>query len=518
MFISAAIGGDVATNSLFQITGTTIILGATVVVLVVLLVVCIGGGNHRGENPPPSPPAHFLLGHLKIMSSSPPPPWVTLDKIGKEYGDVMSLKVGHWAIMLNTFAAIKDAALNYAKEMGSRPVNYSSNMLNENGKDISLGAYSPDWVLLREMGIRNLRDFTANKKIEKIAHVVFKKLEEDLDQREGKPVNIKDIVIPAVAGVLSHLCFGFEADASVHKRVSKLMGGDLYTYIVGPRNKADVIPSLRHIPSSGIRFIKNTTSELNGLLRSEFKRHKESLDPENLRDLMDGVINARNLGQKADPEKYKFMTDTHVYQVVSNYLGGTTAGFIVASLWSLTLMVANPEKQEKIASEVTSVVGEDRKPGLDDRDSLVYVSAAIEEILRYACIAPLSVPHKTTQDITFRGYSVPKDTSVLANFYGLHFNEEFWPAPFEYKPERFIDEGGNFQSKEHMFPFGYGVRACPAQPEARQLVYLILSWLTHRYAITRVPGEEQKDILQQDPQVQVARAPAPFDVILQRRF
>ena len=59
------------------------------------------------------------------MSSSPPPPWVTLDKIGKEYGDVMSLKVGHWAIMLNTFAAIKDAALNYAKEMGSRPVNYS---------------------------------------------------------------------------------------------------------------------------------------------------------------------------------------------------------------------------------------------------------------------------------------------------------------------------------------------------------------------------------------------------------
>ena len=32
------------------------------------------------------------------------------------------------------------------------------------------------------------------------------------------------------------------------------------------------------------------------------------------------------------------------------------------------------------------------------------------------------------------GYSVPKDTSVLANFYGLHFNEEFWPAPFEYKP------------------------------------------------------------------------------------
>ena len=45
--------------------------------------------------------------------------------------------------------------------------------------------------------------------------------------------------------------------------------------------------------------------------------------PENLRDLMDGVINARNLGQKADPEKYKFMTDTHVYQVISNYLGGS---------------------------------------------------------------------------------------------------------------------------------------------------------------------------------------------------
>ncbi|XP_022108362.1 steroid 17-alpha-hydroxylase/17,20 lyase-like [Acanthaster planci] len=518
MVVSAAVGGGAVTG-VFTVTGTTIALGATVLVLVVLLVLCLGGssGGLGAESPPVAPGKRCVSGHLGIMTGAQPS-WITLNQIGKEKGDVMSLKVGHWVIMLNTFAAIKDAAVNFVKEMGSRPSNYTTNLLSENGKDISLGSYGHDWLLLREMGIKNLREFTANKKLEEVVHTVLKKLAEDLDKKENRPVNVKDIMVPAVAGILSHLCFGFDADASVHDRVAKLFAGGLYKYIVGPRLPVDVIPCLRFFPSSALREANATVNELNGLLRSEMKRHEESLDPDKTRDLMDGIIKCRNHARETEPDKYEFLTDTHVYQVISNYLGGTTAGFLVTSLTAAALLVSNPEQQEKFSAAVTNEVGEDRMPGVDDQEKSVYVRAAIEEILRYACIAPVGVPHRTTQDFTFRGFKVPANTGVLANFYGLHFNEKYWPEPFNFKPERFIDESGNFKSNEHMYPFGFGARACLAQTQARQMMYLILSWLTHRYALCRVPGEENRDLLQQDPAVKVAKAVAPFNLILKRRF
>ncbi|XP_022108364.1 cytochrome P450 2C31-like [Acanthaster planci] len=518
MVVSAAVGGGAVTG-VFTVTGTTIALGATALVLVVLLLLCLGGssGGLGAESPPVAPGERCVSGHLGIMTGAQPS-WITLNRIGKEKGDVMSLKVGHWVIMLNTFAAIKDAAINFVKEMGSRPTNYTTNLLSENGKDISLGEYSHDWLLLREMGIKNLREFTTNKRLEEVVHIILNKLEEDLDKKENQPVNVKDITIPATAGVLSHLCFGFDADASVHDRVAKLLSDGLFKYIVGPRLLANFIPILRFFPSNALREAQATVNELNGLLRSEMKRHQESLDPDITRDLMDGIIKCRNHARETEPDKYEFLTETHAYQVISNYLGGAAGALVVALQTGVALFVSNPEQQEKFSAAVTSVVGEDRMPGLDDQEKSVYVRATIEEILRYACIAPISVPHKTSEDITFRGFKIPANTGILVNFYGLHFNEEYWPEPFNFKPERFIDERGNFRSDEHMYPFGYGARSCVGQPVARQLMYLILSWLTHRYALCRVPGEEDRDLLQQDPDVQVVKAVPPFDLILKRRF
>ena len=50
------------------------------------------------------------------------------------------------------------------------------------------------------------------------------------------------------------------------------------------------------------------------------------------------------------------------------------------------------------------------------------------------------------------------------------------------------------------------------------MLFLILSWLTHRYKLTRVPGEEGADLLRQDPDVQAAKAVPPFNLVLNRRF
>jgi len=44
---------------------------------------------------------------------------------------------------------------------------------------------------------------------------------------------------------------------------------------------------------------------------------------------------------------------------------------------------------------------------------LPYTKAVIQETFRISPVAPLGVPHYTTEDVSFMGYRVPKDTQVM---------------------------------------------------------------------------------------------------------
>ena len=44
---------------------------------------------------------------------------------------------------------------------------------------------------------------------------------------------------------------------------------------------------------------------------------------------------------------------------------------------------------------------------------LPYTKAVIQETFRISPVAPLGLPHYTTEDVSFMGYRVPKDTQVM---------------------------------------------------------------------------------------------------------
>jgi hypothetical protein len=46
-------------------------------------------------------------------------------------------------------------------------------------------------------------------------------------------------------------------------------------------------------------------------------------------------------------------------------------------------MILNPEAQAKAQAEIDTVVGCDRLPGFDDRESLPYIEAIYRELLRF---------------------------------------------------------------------------------------------------------------------------------------
>lgn len=88
----------------------------------------------------------------------------------------------------------------------------------------------------------------------------------------------------------------------------------------------------------------------------------------------------------------------------------------VSALASFFLaMIKYPEVQAKAQLELDRVLGPGQLPSFGDEDSLPYISAIVNECLRWEIVLPFSVPHLSTQDDEYRGYHIPAGTLVLPN-------------------------------------------------------------------------------------------------------
>ena len=70
----------------------------------------------------------------------------------------------------------------------------------------------------------------------------------------------------------------------------------------------------------------------------------------------------------------------------------------------------------------------------------------------------IKVPHAVPTDVEFKGYFFPEGTIVMSNLYAVHFDEEIWPEPYKFKPERHITPEGKIYKKDQHILFGIGKR------------------------------------------------------------
>lgn len=86
------------------------------------------------------------------------------------------------------------------------------------------------------------------------------------------------------------------------------------------------------------------------------------------------------------------------------YLLRVSHSQVVSAIYAFFLaMVLYPDVQAKAQAEIDSVVGSDRLPCFNDRDSLPYVDALCKEVLRWHSVGPLgtfSLPCDVLRSLT----------------------------------------------------------------------------------------------------------------------
>ncbi|KAF8135085.1 cytochrome P450 [Boletus edulis] len=146
----------------------------------------------------------------------------------------------------------------------------------------------------------------------------------------------------------------------------------------------------------------------------------------------------------------------------------------LATLNTLILaMIMYPEVQDRAQALLDKVVGRDRLPTLNDRASLQYIDAMLREALRWGSLVPMCVPHRVTQDDVFERSLIPKGAVIIPNLWGMARDEEVYPDPTTFNPDRYLDANGNIITDELSgVYFGYGRRVCPGRYLAHTSTWL----------------------------------------------
>ncbi len=190
----------------------------------------------------------------------------------------------------------------------------------------------------------------------------------------------------------------------------------------------------------------------------------------------------------------------------------------VTLAWAILYLCKWPEVQRKLQEEIDIVTGgNSRQVSVQDRPSMGYTMALIDEVLRFSSIAQDGVQHSAMADREFHGYFIPKDTMLEANLYFIHHDPRIWGDPEVFRPERFLseDDGKKYVRNENLQAFQIGRRACVGESLARDSVFLCLTNLFQQFSMEFDKEKEEPGL---ESIVGFLRSPRPFWVVLKDRL
>ncbi|KZS88696.1 cytochrome P450 [Sistotremastrum niveocremeum HHB9708] len=183
-------------------------------------------------------------------------------------------------------------------------------------------------------------------------------------------------------------------------------------------------------------------------------------------------------GEEQAGRKGENMEEIIGYVAAALYVGG--ADTTVSALMSFfLLMVQYPSVQSRAQAEIDKCIpSHDRIPTLADPASLVYVEAVIKEVLRFAPIGALGLPHKVTEDDWYDGMFIPKGTPVIGNIWAILQDPDVYNDPITFDPTRHLPQhltGTPPQPNPADYVFGFGRRICPGNQFALTSLFLSIS-------------------------------------------
>ncbi|CAN2388876.1 Cytochrome P450 [Pristimantis euphronides] len=442
-------------------------------------------------------------------------PHVVLTNMATIYGQVCGLYIGNRLIViLNDFDTVKDAMVNHSEVFSDRPSVPLVNLITKR-KGVIFAKYGPIWRQQRRFSHTTLRHFGLGKvSLEPIIIEEFKYMKAELLKFGDKGFSPVQIIGNAVSNVICSISFGkrFNYEDEEFKSMLRMMSRGLELSLNSEVVLANVFSWMYYFPFGPFKELRQIVIDVTAFLKRIIKEHELSLDPENPKDFIDMYLMQIREEQKTQLDS-SFNVDYLFYIIGDLFIAGTDTTTNTL-LWSLLYMCVHPDVQEKVQAEIDSVIGCERPPSLTDKIQMPFTEATIMEVQRMTAVVPLSVPHMVSESTVFRGYTIPKESVVLANLWAVHRDPKVWEKPNDFIPSRFLDEHGQILKKEAFIPFGIGRRVCMGEQLAKMELFLMFVNLLQSFSFS-FASDTFRPVL--EGRFGLTLAPYPFDIKIVQR-
>ncbi|XP_018428282.1 PREDICTED: cytochrome P450 2A5-like [Nanorana parkeri] len=427
---------------------------------------------------PPGPTPLPFIGNLLQVSFAL---YRFYPKLAKQYGPIFTVWLGSKpVVVLCGYTVIKEALINYSHQFSARGHLAVSGRLAQGYGIVTTNGER--WQQVRRFAVTALRNFGMGKRsMEERVQEESRHLIKAIDDIGGEAFNPLAVVGRAVNNVINLVVFGRRWDYEDETFLKFLsIVNNLFTFLRSRLGLAyTAFDSLmKHLPGPHQKVFADC-EHVKSFIREEIESHRRTLDPESPRDFIDCFLIQAN--KEKDVRSSELCQENLQASVFELFLAGTetTANNVQ---FSLLVMIKHPDIQERIQEEIDAVIVMDRLPCVADRFQMPYTNAVIHELMRYIDIVPMGLARKVTEDTNFRGFILPKGTTVFPLLTSALADPEYWKAPYDFNPENFLDENGKFCPQEALIPFSTGKRICPGESLARMEIFLFLTALLQKFS------------------------------------
>ncbi|PVD25687.1 hypothetical protein C0Q70_13346 [Pomacea canaliculata] len=184
----------------------------------------------------------------------------------------------------------------------------------------------------------------------------------------------------------------------------------------------------------------------------------------------------------AKPQDRQMTKDEIIGQCITIFLAGyeTTAATLQYMIY---LLAVNPDKQEKLYDEIITTIGDDTAT-YENVMSLKYLDNTLKETLRCFPPAPL-VTRIAAETTTIKDVTIQAGTSVGVSICSIMQDDQIFPEPSKFLPERFDNEDMPTLIRE--LAFGMGPRQCIGMRLALYEAKMAAVTIVRRFKFIKVP-------------------------------
>ncbi|KAM9371341.1 cytochrome P450 2C5-like [Phaethornis superciliosus] len=439
---------------------------------------------------PPGPAPWPILGNL--WQKDVLPLYRNYEKLSSRYGPIFTVWLGlKPMVVLCGYEVVKGALLDHSEEFGGRP---NIPLMAQLSKDYGIISNNEKkWRELRRFTLSTLRDFGMGKssmsqRVQQEAQHLVKLLE----KLEGKAFEPMMMFRHAVSNVICSVVFGSRysySDSDFLELLSAI--GSYISFFLSPFAMVyNTFPYIIHHLPGPHRKTLARCEKLKDYIRGRVEHHKLTLDPTCPRDYIDCFL------LKAEKERSsleRMYSSEDLVMSVFTLFGAGTVTTSNTLLFCLLILSKYPHIQAKVQEEIDVVVGARRGPSMEDRLRMPYTNAVIHELQRCQKTRIENFPRMATQDIVFRGHTIPRGTVVIPVFSSVHTDPTQWEKPKEVNPSHFLDENGEFKKPQAFMAFSTGKRMCPGEALARIELFLFLTTLLQSFTFQLAEEHQEMD-------------------------